>query len=299
MTARRAATATLVALLMASASAYADDRRTVLAPLATLGSESSSVEIRAAQAAVAAGIGAVDGIELVSAEDMAKAIQAAKRPQLRSCDGDTRCLAELGALLSAEQVVYGEVGGLGEAQIIYLKVVEVASAKQIRNTVLEMGGKATSEQATRAAAVRLLDPDRYRGSLKIATTVKGASIFVDGELIAKTPAAPIELEVGAHALRVTHPEFRDYVRFVDIDFGVPAAIDVELQPYAAVSGDIRKTGGNQPVIQPGPVVHKQVTPWYRRWYVIAGGAAFLAVSSAVVVGLAADGIDFDREKQLP
>ena len=61
-------------------------------------------------------------------------------PRLRACDGNTKCLAELGALLSADTVIYGEVGGLGNVQVVYLKAVNVARAKELRSTTLEFGG---------------------------------------------------------------------------------------------------------------------------------------------------------------
>ncbi len=150
----------------------------------------------------------------------------------------------------------------------------------------------------RAAATRLFAPARYVGELVLASNVVGASVYVDGELVARTPSRPVALPVGSHALRVTHPEFRDFVRFVEIGFAGREQVDVQLVPYDAVSGDIRRTGQNGAGdFGPGGVAP---TPWYRRWYTVAGGAAVLVLTSALVVGLVADGgIDFDREKEVP
>jgi hypothetical protein len=292
-----------VALALGATPASAQPRpaaaryKIVIAPLATLGSESKAADVRAAQKLVARGMAAVGSVDLVDQPAMLEAIKRAKRPELRSCDGELPCLVALGQLVGADYTVFGEVGGLGSAQVIYLKLVDVKAAREVRSTVLELDGTRAADLEARAAATRLFAPGRYVGQLVLRSNVKGASVYVDGELVARTPSKPVALPVGSHALRVTHPEFRDFVRFVEIGFSDRAAVDVELVPYDAVSGDIRRTGrdGEGP-LGPGGV---EPTPWYRQWYTVAGGAAILLLTSALVVGLAADGIEFDREEEVP
>jgi len=271
--------------------------RLVIAPLATLGSESKAADVKAAQKLVARGMASLGSVDLVGDAAMLDAIKRAKRPELRSCDGELPCLTALGQLVGADYAVFGEVGGLGSAQVIYLKLIDVKASREVRSTVLELDGTRAADDESRAAATRLFAPARYVGELTLNSNVKGASIYVDGDLVARTPARPVALAVGSHALRVTHPEFRDFVRFVEIGFADHAAVDVKLVPYDAVSGDIRRTG-HDPDSGLGPG-GSEPTPWYRRWYTIAGGAAILVLTSALVVGLASDRIDFDREKEVP
>ncbi len=271
--------------------------RVVVAPLATLGAESSASDVRAAQRLVTRAMAALGSVDLVGHAAMLDAVKRVRRPQLRACDGDTSCLSDLGQLLAADYAVYGEVGGLGRAQVVYLKLIDVRARSEVRSEVHELGGAASAEAEARAAATRLLAPGRYLGSLVLDSNVRGASIFIDGELRARSPARPFSLPVGAHALRVTHPEYRDFVRFVDIEFGATARVAVDLRPYRAVAGDIRRTAVPRPIpVGPDPGV--EPTPWYRRWYTIAGGGALLLVTSAVAVGLATGGLSFDLEKDL-
>lgn len=276
----------------------ASRHRMVVAPLATLGSESKSADVKTAQRLVARGLASLGSVDLVDANTMLEAVKRAKRPDLRACDGELACLVALGQLLSADYTVFGEVGGLGSAQVIYLKLVDVKAAREVRSTVLELDGTRAADVEARAAATRLFAPARYVGALVLASNVKGASIYIDGELVARTPSRPVALTVGSHALRVTHPEFRDFVRFVEIGFAAREQVDVQLVPYDAVSGDIRRTGQDGGTgYAPGGVAP---TPWYRRWYTVAGGAAVLLLTSALVVSIASDGgIDFDREKEVP
>jgi hypothetical protein len=248
---------------------------------------------------VAAGIAALGTVDLVDHDAMLDAVKRARRPELRACDGAVPCLAALGQLVGASYAVHGEVGGLGNAQVVYLKLVDVAAAREVRTTVLELGGARAPEQEARAAATRLVTPSRYVGTVDVVVSVAGASIFIDGEMVSRSPAKPLSMAVGEHALRVTHPEFRDFVRFVDVPFGARTRVDVALAPYDAVSGDIRRTGGGALVATPGPATAAGPTPWYLRWYTIAGGAAVLVVGSAIVVGALNSGVDFDREKELP
>lgn len=275
--------------------------RVVLAPLATLGAESSSAEVRASQRLVARGLGALATVDLVPQAAMLDAIKRARRPELRACDGEPACLAQLGSLLRADLAIYGEVGGLGGAHVIYLKLVDARTAVEIRSTVLELGAGATSgtaaETEARAAATRLLTPERYIGRLQLDVRVRGASIFIDGRLAARAPVRPLLLAVGSHALRVTHPEFRDFVRFVEVPFDASLRVPVDLRPYRAVAGDIRRT--DLPPPRPlGPDPGALPTPWYRRWYTITGAGALLLVGSAVAVGLASGGLTFDLERDL-
>lgn len=269
-------------------------KKVVLAPLTTLGEEVRSRQVRQMERAVLDGIAAQPNTAIVSMTKLLAELKQARRDDLRNCDGDVECLADLGILLSADLVVYGEVGGVGELQIAYLKLIEVAGRRELRSTTLELDGKADAV-AARAAAVRLLDPGRYVGTLALDVDVGGASIYIDGALRARSPAKPMPLSVGTHAVRITHPEYRDFVRFVDVQFQSSERIQVGLQQYPIVASDMRRTEAEQIVVPVGPV-RDEPTPWYRQWYTIAGAGAALVVTSAIVFAVVSGGVDADQEK---
>jgi hypothetical protein len=275
----------------------AAERRVALAPLATLGSEATSRETKVAEKAIAAGVAALPDTILVDMTELRRAVRRAKKPRLRACDGEPRCLAELGKLVGASSVVYGEIGGLGDVHVVYLKLVSAADSREVRSTTLEFGDESAADAAARAAAFRLLAPELYTGRLDVEVDVKRASIFVDGKLMAKSPTEPISLPVGTHALRVTHPEYRDYVRFVKIEFDADEKVDAGLQQYPVIRSSLKSDPGKKVPVG-SSVVYRGVepTPWYRRWYSVAGGGALVLLGSAVIVGILANGIDADGEK---
>ena len=269
-----------------------------LAPLSTLGSQKARA-LRRLEGVVEKALATVEGTRLIAAKDVVARVRKSGSSRLRACDGDVACLADLGQLVSADQIVYGEVGGLGKAQVIYLKVVDVKTRRELRSTTLEVGQDSSSANTGGESATRLLAPERYMGQLVTEVDTAGAKIFIDGELVGQSPAKPIGLPVGSHALRVTHPEYRDYVRFVDIRFAEPTKIVAHLRQYPVVARSMRQDGNAAAPLTSDPSEgDRQTRPWYRRWYTIAGGGALLLVTSAVISGALASGIDADREKSV-
>ncbi|HUH01342.1 MAG TPA: PEGA domain-containing protein [Kofleriaceae bacterium] len=288
----------LVALLALGSAPAAADSKVVLAPLSTLGEETKSKSTRAVHAAIETALGTVPGIAVIDDKALERALRKVRRPELRVCDGETKCLAQLGTVVGADVVVYGELGGLGDAQVVYLKAVDVAKQEELRSTTLELGAKVDQTLAARGAAYRLLAPDGYTGTLTISVDVEGASVYVDGRPVGASPAQSIRLPVGTHALRVTHPEFRDFVRFVEVGFDADTAVEAGMQQFPIVSTSIRSTGRGANL--GSTVVYKgqEPTPWYREWYAVAGASAVVLVGSAILVGVLVDGLSVDSERKL-
>lgn len=247
-----------------------------IAPLATLDSEDTSAPIKKLTAQLEAAVAALGGARVITAAQVADAIKKAKKPQLRACEGEAACLSELGKLVGAQLVIAGQIGGIGESRIVYLNATDVATAKELRSTTLGLGAN-EDPTAPAAAIVRLLDPGKHRGTLHFAIDVTGATVFVNGTRAKLTPTSDLSLEVGTQAIRVTHPEYRDFVRFIDVPYGKTVDVAVGLTQYPIVRRDIQGNPINrdkQLLVDP---------PIYRRWYVVAGGAVLLALISGAIV----------------
>jgi hypothetical protein len=285
------------AVLAATTPAHAGARKVAVAPLATLGVEATSAETKQVQKQLEAGLAAVPEVEVIASTSVSKEIKKSKKAALKACDGDGACLAEVGGLVAASHVVYAELGGLGDVQVVYLKVVDVGTGKELRSTTLQLGGATDSAIAARGAAFRLLDPDRYVGRVGLDVDVAGAQVYVDGKRVGVSPLAMAPLPVGTHALRVTHPEYRDFVRFVDVEFDTETKVPVGLHQFPVVDTDMQHDGSEKPT--PGVNLIDGGTrpkPWYRKWWAVAGFVAVLLAGTAIVVGVTAGGFDFDGER---
>jgi len=63
-------------------------------------------------------------------------------PKLANCTGEPDCLAAIGRALRANQIVVGNVGGLGDSYVINMKIVDVRSAKELRRVSEPLHGDA-------------------------------------------------------------------------------------------------------------------------------------------------------------
>ena len=267
-----------------------------VAPLSTLGNESIDATTASVTSDVEAAIASQPGITIVHAAEVLAAIKKAKRPQLRSCDGDAHCLASLGALVGADGIVFGELGGLGAAQVVYLSVINVKSASEERSTNFQVSHDAAASSddgGAVGAAVRLFTPERYVGKLALTIDVAGASVFINGTLVGKSPVPPQSLPVGTHALRITHPEFHDFVRFVDIKFDKTESLTAGLQGFPVIRTDLNSPiadgHSSSTAVMVGP-------PWYRRWWAVTAFGVLLLGATAIAVGVATDGLHYDYSR---
>jgi hypothetical protein len=226
---------------------------------------------------IEAAVASLAGTKVVPAARVSEAIRRAKRPQLKACEGEAACLAELGKLVGAQIVIAGEVGGLADAKVVYLGATDVGAAKELRSTTLAVGGAQQDAGGPRGAVVRLLDPDRYRGTVRLAIDVGGATVYINGSKVALPPRGELALPVGRQAVRVTHPEYHDFVRFIDVTYGKTSDVAVTLQQYPIVRRDLQ----GKPINRDGVVYVDP--PLWRRWYVVAPAAVGLAIVTGIIV----------------
>ena len=268
----------IVAVIVAALAGVADaDRIVAIAPLTTLEAEDTSAATKKLTGQIEAAVLALGGMKVISATQVADAVKKARKPQLKSCEGETPCLAELGKLVGAEIVIAGQVGGLGDAKIIYLGATDVATAKELRSTTLSIGAK-DDPKGPAGAVIQLLDPDRYRGTLHFTIDVGGTTVYVNGTKAALSSKNELALPVGQQAVRVTHPEYRDFVRFIDVPFGKTTDVAVGMTQYPIIQRDIQGNPTNRDsIIYTDP-------PVWRRWYVVGPAAVGLAILTGIVVG---------------
>jgi len=276
--------AIIIRTLLASATAY-DDRVVAITPLSTLGSEDKSAATKKLVAQIEQAFAALPGTKIVPAAQVNAAIDKAKKPQLKQCEGEAGCVTELGKLVGAQFVVTGEVGGLGDSKVVYLKLIDVAAARELRSTTLAVGASDTPS----GAAVRLTDPDKYRGTVKFAFDVTGATVQVNGTKVQLSATKELALPVGTHAVTVTHPQYHNFVKFVEVGYGRTTDVQVGMKQYPIVEHDIQERPGSRDKIE------YIDPPLWRRPYVAGPAILLFAIVTGVVVArIAHDFPDYDN-----
>ncbi|MEO6777774.1 MAG: PEGA domain-containing protein [Kofleriaceae bacterium] len=271
----------IVAVVAVTAPAFAE-RVVAVAPLSTLGAEDRSATTKKILGQIEQAVASL-GDKVISAAQVTAAINKAKRPQLKACEGDEACLGELGKLVGATVVISGEVGGLGDSKVIYLGATDVASSKEMRSTTLTLTAKegaSTDNGGAQGAAIRLLEPDKYRGTLHFTVDASGATIFINGTKVTPDPKGNIALPVGTQAVRVTHPQYHDFIKFIDVAYGKTTEVPVPLQQYPIVEHDVRaKPTSLDKIVYVEP-------PLWRRWYIAGPAIVVLAVGVGILAGVA-------------
>ncbi|MCC6751899.1 MAG: PEGA domain-containing protein [Deltaproteobacteria bacterium] len=180
----------------------------------------------------------------------------ARAPRLQNCTGEVACLVEVGRLLGVEQVISGNVGGLAERFVLNVKLVDVASQKEVRRIQEAMSGEPDQLiEAVRVAAYGLVAPEKLLGALTVLANVPGAQVHLDGRLLGVTPLSTQHgLKVGSATLRLSKDGYTDAIQTVQVRFQKTAQVVVTLeQPRLGP-----KRRSSRPRVRP--------VPWYTRWW---------------------------------
>jgi hypothetical protein len=199
---------------------------------------------------------------------------------------------QLGREVNANRALLVDVARLGDGQVVYLQAIDPKGGSSLGSTTASLSNAhplpIADREALRGAVVRLVDPDRYVGRMLLKLDVKGAEAQLDGRPIDSDLAAPVTVPVGTHALRVTHPAYHDFLRFIDVGFDQTVNLAVPLAAYPLTEGEMaeRKRRG-------GPV--PKVVPWYRSWWALTvGGILITGITAGIVIGARPDPISGDR-----
>jgi hypothetical protein len=277
-------TALLVSLLGA-ATASAAPLRVAIAPLRE--AELGAAEAGRIEQALAAAVQSLPSVTLVNVT--ASGRLSGGHPSLAEVRPTTRAQA-LGRELGAARVLVADVAHLGEGEVLYLQSVDVVGGRSLGSTTVSLSSarapalSPVEREAVRAAVVRVLAPERNVGRLALRIDVEGAQTHVDGHPL--VPATgPAVLPVGTHALRVTHPAYRDFLRFVQIELDRTLTLDVALAAYPRAEGLMAERTR-------APAASSAPPRW--RWWVVGAACAVLAGVTGAIVWAARPEISADR-----
>ena len=224
------------------------------------------------------------GKAMPSRSEMDRALRKSRR--LRACSGETKCLARIGKVLGVDLVISGQVAALGDSYVINLKVVDVASKKEIRRIASDplRGSPDDLIETVRIAAYRLVAPEALLGSVAVLTDLLGATVYLDGNKVGMTPLQePLSgLGLGEHTLRVTAKDYSPFEEKVRVRFQKTTRVVVRF----VLADPVRRS----PVGPLGPVGPAEADKrWYNStWFYVAAGVTAVVIGGYVGYRLARD-----------
>lgn len=258
-----------------------------LKPLEAIGMEKSRV--KKVTAALAKQLSAVPGVKLAAQKDVLRFLKSRDGAPFAQCEGDLACLQKLGSLLGVGRLVAGDLSGLSKGYVLFLRLVDPSKQEVLRTVSVVHGGEGGKEEtALREAAYRLLAPEKFVGQVTFEIDVPGAQIYWNGQPLGAAPVAPRQMLAGTHALRVTHPSYHDYLRFIDVAFEQTTRVKVSLKMYPIISEEMKAKGSARPVeapIAPGQRVIYRPLPFYKKWWFVTAVSAAVLVATLTTVAL--------------
>jgi hypothetical protein len=265
--------------------------RYALYPLGTLAL--AREEVAKVERALVAALAVVPDARVAPRSAVERVLGDKKNARLALCEGDLACLAQVGKAVGVDRVIAGEAGGLAQGFVVYLRVIDVASGREIGSASVVLKGDERGLRASaREAAFKLLAPDQYVGKLLVRADAPGAMLYIDGQRVAQLPSAAVTIPVGTHAMRLSHEAYRDFLRFVDVEFDRTTEIDANMSAFPVVSDRMRAqqqaTHGG-----PGEGEVEDGRAWYRRWWAVTAFGVIVAGITTAVVANTVDRIDAD------
>src|SRR5262249_55165378 len=84
-------------------------------------------------------------------------------------------------------------------------------------------------------------------------------------------------------IRVTHPQYHDFVRFEEVVYGTTTEVAVGMQQYPIVEQDLKGKPKNLDRVE------YVEPPLWRRWYVAGPAVVLLAVGTGILAAAIAQG----------
>lgn len=137
-----------------------DTRPTKILVLDVAGESLSKEEAGAIRDRLAAEVSKRRNVEVISSEDMRRVLDVEAQKQAAGCEGGDDCLAEIGAALGADRVLYASVARLGEAFVVNLALVDPINARSVGRDSFQAGSLADAAAQMPDAAARLFGRPR-------------------------------------------------------------------------------------------------------------------------------------------
>ena len=223
--------------------------------------------------------------DIIGKSEIKAMIGFEQEKQLLGCQDDTNCLAELGGALGVDRLVTGSVGKLGDTIIVSIKYIDTRQVKVLGRVYESFKGN----ESLLVDTIKRLIPrlfgvvvkDIELGTLIMNSTVKGATVYLDGNPVGKTPIEPMKLKPGKYNLQYTKPGYQTWTKQVEIKEKQASEITANLTKVSSDSISAGILNIPEQNNNKAGKVKPQKKKWYKEWWVwsVAAGVAVGSVAA--------------------
>ena len=213
-------------------------RAVAMMPLSSLGSTDEAVE--AVSRVLHGELSKLLGERLITAEALARR-DAKLKSYLDRCEGVLDCLTEVFGAFGWQAFLAGNLAGLGDDRVITLKLIDARTGKEVRRASEKASGDERGLiKQMRKAAVGVLAPELFTGTLEVHAQQPGMQVIVDGQLVGTTPLANprIEIAAGRHAIEANGEGLVSFSDMVEVGYGEVVPINVVLPENSVFVGGV-------------------------------------------------------------
>jgi len=153
------------------------------------------------------------------------------RRALETCQGRAECINEVVGGLGFDAFIVGNITGLGNSRVVNLKLIDVRSGETLQRAAEKASGDESELIGyMRKAAVQLVAPEKFLGTLEIVAEQPSIQILVDGALIGTTPleSNKIRVPAGRCALEATGAGLVRFSKIIDIPYDDSVTVSINL-----------------------------------------------------------------------
>jgi TolB-like protein len=145
----------LITIALTFASSPSTEAKTRILVLDVAGSALSKEEAGAIRDRLAAVVAKRKTVDVISSEDMRRLLDVEGQKQAAGCDGGSDCLAEIGAALGADGVMYASVAKLGDRFVVNISLVDPKNARAAGRDTFEADAVDKIDDELPASAARV------------------------------------------------------------------------------------------------------------------------------------------------
>ena len=190
--------------------------------------------------AAARGAGEDRSVQVLSQGEIVALLGLERTRQMLGCTEDQGCVLELGSALDSDRLLSGSLTLLDRTALVTVRLIDARKARTLSRTSATLVDATEAElvESARRLAHEALTGKKLdtTGLVRIAVSVKGADVSLDGKSLGPSPVAASQRVLeGPHAVVVQKAGYVRWSGSVSVAPGAEVPVQADLVPIQIVS----------------------------------------------------------------